>query len=208
MDKTINTLTTNNYLYSNVGVSDSKKTLTQELQTQELQKDAVNINSIKEDDASLKDIAKAALKTTYKSLNTVAGGLLGAAIGAVGYSAVGYAWLPTIYINKIDSILEKKEKTATEKATDIAKNLFLYLPMEVVLHPIMGGMAGLFIGALGGYTKNAVSGVLNVAKGAPKYHEILKDLSKTIKDPDYPNKKMAEMLFKEIASKKENKVSQ
>jgi hypothetical protein len=31
MDKTINTLTTNNYLYSNVGVSDSKKTLTQEL---------------------------------------------------------------------------------------------------------------------------------------------------------------------------------
>jgi predicted PurR-regulated permease PerM len=208
MDKTINTLTTNNYLYSNVGVSDSKKTLTQELQTQELQKDSVNINSIKEDDASLKDIVKSALKTAYKSLNTVGGGLLGAAMGAIGFSTVGFAWLPAIYINKIDSILEKNEKTATEKASDIAKNLLLYLPMEVILHPIMGGLAGLFIGALGGYTKNAVRGVLDVAKNVAKYNEITKDLLKTIKDPDYPNKKMTEILFKEIASKKENKVSQ
>jgi hypothetical protein len=208
MDKTINTLTTNNYLYSNVGVSDSKKTLTQELQTQELQKDSVNINSIKEDDASLKDIAKSALKTAYKSLNTVAGGLLGAAIGAIGFSTVGYAWLPAFYFNKIDSILENSEKTATEKASDITKNLLLYLPMEVILLPLMGGTAGLLMGALGSYTKNAVSGVLDVAKSVPKYHEILKDLSKTIKDPDYPNKKMAEILFKEIGSKKENKVSQ
>jgi hypothetical protein len=208
MDKTINTLTTNNYLYSNVGVSDFKKTLTQELQTQELQKDSVNINSKKEDDASLKDIAKSTLKTAYKSLNTVGGGLLGAAIGAIGFSTVGFAWLPAIYINKIDSILQNNEKTATEKASDIAKNLFLYLPMDVILHPIMGSLAGLFIGALGGYTKNAFRGVLDVAKNVAKYNEITKDLSKTIKDPDYPNKKMAENLFKEIASKKENKVSQ
>jgi len=80
--------------------------------------------------------------------------------------------------------------------------------MGVMLHPLMGGLAGLFIGALGSYTKNAVSGVLDVAKNVAKYNEITKDLSKTIKDPDYPNKKMAEIIFKEIASKKENKVSQ
>jgi hypothetical protein len=58
--------------------------------------------------------------------------------------------------------------------------------MDVILHPIMGGIAGLFIGALGSYTKNAVSGVLDVAKNVAKYNEITKDLLKTIKDRDYP----------------------
>jgi hypothetical protein len=164
-----------------VGVSDSKKTLTQELQTQELQKDSVNINSIKEDDASLKDIAKSALKTAYKSLNTVGGGLLGAAIGAAGFSMVGFAWLPIMYLKKIYSII-----AGNGKLSDIPKNLLLYLPMDVILHPIMGAIGGLAIGALKSYKENPRKAVSDVVEEVPRYNEMLKNVAKNIKEAEGP----------------------
>jgi len=165
-----------------------KKTLTQELQNQELQKDSVNINSIKKDDASLKESAKkenakSALKTAYKTLKTVAGGLLGAAIGAVGFSAVGLAWLPVIYLKMIGK-------------SDIAKNLFLYLPMDVILHPIMGAIGGLVIGALRSYKENPGKAALDVVKEVPLYNKMLKNLTKDIEEAEGP---MVKNLMKLIA---------
>jgi hypothetical protein len=175
-----------------VYVSASKKTQTQEPQTQELQKDSVNINSTKEcndsveDYDSLKDIAKDVLKNTYKYLNAVVGGLLGAAIGTIGFSTIFLDWLPAFYINRIDTIVKNNKKTAAEKTFDIAVNLLLCLPIDVILNPMLGCIAGLLKGAFKGYNENFASGLVDVEKIVKKYHKILKDLSEAIKnDPNY-----------------------